>query len=582
MAEKKERIETLRKEKLKDNFSSSGISTKFIEDFTIRLSKEVSEYRTFELAEVIKKSIKKQIEKHLVNITDLATLEEFIQGLSFGSNKITIKSIEYSMDDIESQEYVIRLLAACSKDKSITDYSFESNKHLLPLQVEVKQIDFSKREYIDTLAYSLGKKKFGKRYHNSSWYMKAYKNKRNSLRVLDLATICSEVFLMNTVEQFSIKNKELYVYRKAEELYMLSERLYEQNKKIRVPQESTSRLVLIDSLKKYNFISEDTAFVDDESLNQFGQDTIIEVDEDSNSIHNFSRPLYEVMLKEFVIQANYIKEKVDRAIKESSDYARSFQTKKHINKKTKEIMANNKFLSRYGYVELDNDVSLEKFNELEKEFVSLTKKVYVPKCADHSFRIKKLGKHRAAGLYYTEPIRATIFDLDYPDAYCHELGHQIDHVFNKGSMLSETIRFKRIVEKYKTEVNKQIEVLPSDDQFLISWNGKSKFNSSYYFQPTEVFARSFELYLYNKGIETSFLKKEYSSPVYPTDKDYLKLVEQYFDELFQFFEFIETTSDNVKTSSKKEEDKTKVKVAESINNNELVEEAKNFVQLTLF
>jgi len=63
-------------------------------------------------------------------------------------------------------------------------------------------------------------------------------------------------------------------------------------------------------------------------------------------------------------------------------------------------------------------------------------------------------------------------------------------------------------------------------------NGKSKFNLGYYFQPTEIFARSGEIYLNQKGIKNSFLKESYKGFQYPNDAEYLRELNRYFNTFF--------------------------------------------------
>jgi hypothetical protein len=104
-----------------------------------------------------------------------------------------------------------------------------------------------------------------------------------------------------------------------------------------------------------------------------------------------SRDLQDCLWPEFISQMIYVKEKTERQFDETTRYARAFETKKHINKSHLERMSNNAFLFRFGTVEIDNDVDLDKFTLLERDFEEYVKMVYVPLCKDHSFRIKKLG-----------------------------------------------------------------------------------------------------------------------------------------------------------------------------------------------
>lgn len=572
MTKKNERIESLRKEKLTNNFQKSGISTKFVEDFTIRLSKDISEYRMFELHQKVLQSLQRQMRKHFEEMETYEQLEEFLKGISFGSSKIEIQSLQ-TMEDQMFRDYLVELLARCAKVKNNSPYTFDNYKYLFPLKLKASyfSMDYGKMKEKD--AYSLGKQRFAKRYHDGTWYLTRTGCK--TARIMDLAVICSEIFLVNFIEQFTIKNQGLYLYKMTEQLLERQNYSIETFNELPLPTEEKSRKIIVDTMNKYDLLPSHTTLTDDDELNDFGQHFILEID--GSRIVNYSMNIIKTMLPEFIKQTFYIKDKVDRSVKETSDYARSFQTKKHINKSTQEVMKNNKFLSKYGYVEIDNDVNLEKFNQLEKEFEDLTKKIYVPECKDHSFRIKKLGKHRAAGLYYPDPIRATIFDLDYPDSYIHELGHQIDHVLGKEVMLSETIRFKRVAELYEKEVNKTVNELPDDNGFKTVWKGKTKFNSSYYLQPTEIFARSFELYLWNKGIKTSFLKKDYDSPVYPKSEEFLNVAKNYFEELFSFFE-----PDKEKQEEKKEKKPTTAAASPVISPIIEEKEPTHFEQLSLF
>lgn len=62
-------------------------------------------------------------------------------------------------------------------------------------------------------------------------------------------------------------------------------------------------------------------------------------------------------------------------------------------------MKNNCFKENFGYVELDNDVDLMKFKKIEREFLEFKKVVPLPELNDHSFRVKKLGRIKADGVY---------------------------------------------------------------------------------------------------------------------------------------------------------------------------------------
>lgn len=533
MSENKVRIETLRKEKTQESFQNSGITALLLEDFKITLPKDYLKMMDYQIIEAIFNSVLKQmikkVETEIQSYEDLITFAEMV---SFGSNKVCIEQLDDTKEEEVFKNYLITLLKACAK---ITGTHQEIRERNLPVKITYTTSNLRGKYQTDE-AHTFGNLKMPKRIHGRTWAMTHQKKYKHEL-IVDITKIFTKVFLYNTVENFLIKNQDLYNYKFALDfLQFSSNRKSTETGIVYVPEELDSRILILNTFKKYDLVGKDTVFEPSEGYDNYGTDILLGYNPETNSITNFNSSMYHIMLFELINQTVYIKDKVDRAIRETSDYARSFQTKKHINLKTQEVMKNNTFLQKYGYVELDNDVELDKFKVLEKEFEELSEKIYIPKCTDHSFRIKKLGKHKAAGLYYPAPVRATIFDLDYPTAYCHELGHQIDHVLLKderGGMLSETVRFMRVIEIYKAVVNETVENLKDGSQFKACWKGKTKYNSSYYFLPTEIFARSFEMYLTHKDIKTSFLPEILDTPVYPMhDENLLKLISNYFDELF--------------------------------------------------
>ncbi|MCK2000443.1 hypothetical protein MZM54_03430 [[Brevibacterium] frigoritolerans] len=250
----------------------------------------------------------------------------------------------------------------------------------------------------------------------------------------------------------------------------------------------------------------------------------------------YSYGLFRVVVKDFVQDAAFVTYKVLEMLKAKSDYAKSFQTKKHIKVEHKKTMLHNVFLERYGYVEIDNDVLETKFLLIEKDFVEIINTIPVPIARDYSFRIKKLGQHKAEGLFYSN-FKTTIFDYRHTTSYIHELGHQIDWMLSKDTgeeWLSETQRFKQLLRLYRKIVAHKVESLPKEHPFRIQWEGKNKYGKMYYFNPKEIFARSFEVYMVVKYplSSNSLLKgrdKLEESFVHVFDEDYIKLIIELFD-----------------------------------------------------
>ena len=104
----------------------------------------------------------------------------------------------------------------------------------------------------------------------------------------------------------------------------------------------------------------------------------------------------------------------------------------------------------------------------------------------------------------------------------HELGHLIDYQF--GSLSSQRA-FSGIYEKAKLHIRNCME---SDDALAKALKSKTKYNMRYYLTPTEVFARSFELYAaYILNEKSSLLKQQYEG-IYDTSEENLKLIKEYF------------------------------------------------------
>ncbi|MDQ0896351.1 MULTISPECIES: hypothetical protein [unclassified Paenibacillus] len=179
------------------------------------------------------------------------------------------------------------------------------------------------------------------------------------------------------------------------------------------------------------------------------------------------RSIYELALYPFLQEICSLQDDADDREESNDTYARVWQLKKNIPQKTLSRMSSNAFLTHYGTVELDADVDLEKFTEIETEFRRMTSIVQLPLAPDHSFRIRKLGNYRASGLFFPG-FKATLVDLDGISSYMHESAHQIDYQFGtKFDRLSDQFSFLDLYEKYEQSVRRAILTLPFDDPFVV-------------------------------------------------------------------------------------------------------------------
>lgn len=209
--------------------------------------------------------------------------------------------------------------------------------------------------------------------------------------------------------------------------------------------------------------------------------------------------------------------------------ASAWQTKKNINKDTHKIMESTSLNKYFQFVEIDNDVDLTLFSQFEKEMERMHD--ILPKTGDKlpELRLRKLGNHKALGLYV--PNKNTIA-IDFRDtndeiggvgiqSFVHEYGHALDYGTDNGRLLSMRDDFKPIVTRYREN---------------LSLNGKGSYvaeKAGYYTAPTEVFARAFELYVNEAGLNSIFLK---SKETYATNIEYALFDQNMRDKLTTFFD----------------------------------------------
>lgn len=245
-----------------------------------------------------------------------------------------------------------------------------------------------------------------------------------------------------------------------------------------------------------------------------------------------------------------------------SEVARAFETKLNIPEKVQAIMNDNKFLKTkdFSFVELDQETDLEKLSKIEMEYLKVRELFKDMKIAQSELRFRKLGKHRALGVYFYT-LKCICVDITSPASFMHELGHHMDYTLGN-VQLSTQLDFYPIALEYKRAY----------DKYLFSHEGETveylKRKKDYFFAPTEIFARMFEVYLVEKGVDTSFLKDKEDMTMnrgyVSISKTMLKTINNYFDtvlkldfEAFNSYEYKEV-------KKRKNSSKTKVVNIEEI------------------
>lgn len=128
------------------------------------------------------------------------------------------------------------------------------------------------------------------------------------------------------------------------------------------------------------------------------------------------------VLKELVDDYQMEKEAAEYEDRLTKDYASVWETKKNIPKKVLKVMAETSFNDVFGYVEIDEMCDLDKIRELEKEWKAIVKILGLGDYKDTALRFRKLGNHKAAGLYFPF-LRCLCVDVRYPSSMVHEVFH---------------------------------------------------------------------------------------------------------------------------------------------------------------
>lgn len=240
--------------------------------------------------------------------------------------------------------------------------------------------------------------------------------------------------------------------------------------------------------------------------------------------------MYLENLEYIAFQCKQERETLEEA---KSDRANILIDKKNINQATQERMEKTPLNKYFKHVEIDDDVDLEKFGLFEKSMEKLHRVFPAPEDKP-TLRMRKLGNYRALGMYVTGfNVIGVDFrgkkDRDYyansTDAiqsFVHEYGHYLDYkyqpkeegrpkenrnllelaVMSNGDSLSMKREFTPIVRDYRKSFAHTIVPMAGKDAVAA---GLTK-DMDYFCTPTEVFARSFEIYCDHIGLKSELIK----------------------------------------------------------------------------
>lgn len=208
--------------------------------------------------------------------------------------------------------------------------------------------------------------------------------------------------------------------------------------------------------------------------------------------------------------------------------ATAYITKKNIPLSIQKAMDNSGFLKYFGYVEFDEDVDLGAVCKIEEEYRAINKQYFSSSSfADVTLRFRKLGKHKASGLYYPS-IHNLCVDIQTPSSFIHEHFHMLDDQLGD---LSLEVDFDAIVKAYKAEFLREMKNI--DPAVRKKLNGSSKYNLKYFFRRAEIFARCGEIY-FNRILKVkSSLLEPSLTYAYPECKELNTLIEKYYEQLLK-------------------------------------------------
>lgn len=219
---------------------------------------------------------------------------------------------------------------------------------------------------------------------------------------------------------------------------------------------------------------------------------------------------------------------INQYVKDSqASYATAFMTKKNIPEKIEYAMSHSTFTKDFNFVEYDESIEISKMGILEREWPAYAAILPQPmnrEKADLRFRL--LGKHKARGIFFPAVNSIAVDPNVMSDgklgvtSFSHEYAHFIDfnHTFDVPLSLQE--EFQDILSDYQEKMD---EVMPE----------LTKKKADYFKTPTEVFARSFEVYLDQfSNVQSNFKKQELISREYRPLQENTNSIIDYFNDLF--------------------------------------------------
>lgn len=183
-------------------------------------------------------------------------------------------------------------------------------------------------------------------------------------------------------------------------------------------------------------------------------------------------------------EGNNFKAQKRHVMESGQTVASAWQDKKHYKKSHIEAAKASILNKHFDKIDLDDDVDLEEFKDFEKAYLEVADKLPSMNGRKPRLGVRKLGKHRADGLYAPSAGSngCVLVDVHASSSFIHEYGHHIDLTVNNNSSLRKD--FANIQRQYARNLK-----LPENH------SGRKEL---YYQTATEVHSRLFEIYSYER------------------------------------------------------------------------------------
>ena len=370
---------------------------------------------------------------------------------------------------------------------------------------------------------------------DSWWFLKRKRNVKAN--ITSISYLLSALLLFNELKNYTKKNQERLIF------YLLEQNIF--NKTIRnwkgLNIYYTEKEIEIILNKLNNKFTRNLKINPENPMLKAFTDFILT--EDINILFEYGKQnlstfyifFGHLILNLYLEDSNNLVTELKIFSRENSDYANSYQDMKINSKEITEKAKSSRFNEYFKKVEFDPETDLEKVKIIEQDFFNFIKlfdtKLFNLKKI--TLRFRKLGKYNAQGLFF--PYYNTIVvDPRNTNSFIHEFFHMID--FTSNERLSRSKPFLKLKKHFKTEMLKQLDLLDNDD-FKIQWNGKTKYNKSYYLNDAELFARIGEIYIKRiLNFSNNLIKideSDINNVLYPNNKILETKINDFFNTIFQ-------------------------------------------------